>query len=246
MIKNAIEYVLGLSKAGVVEVDGKKYFANHEGISPVLPEMPKQPTTQSMTTLASIVDYIRRNTDGMAQQEEQRLIIHIESPTKVSLKTEIFGHYAQRTTLIEARPMIPEVGFDQWMDTERFNIYLQSRFVNTPDRNALLQCVGSIAEENVQNTGDDGVSQTVTVRVGVVTNAKALVPNPVKLAPYRTFIEVEQPESDFIFRMQNGPKCALFEADGGAWKVEAMGLIAAYFTEELTGAIANNQVIILC
>ena len=49
--------------------------------------------------------------------------------------------------------------------------------------------------------------------------------NPGKLIPYRTFLEVKQPESDFIFRMReghDGVECAIFEADGGAWKMEAM------------------------
>jgi len=60
-----------------------------------------------------------------------------------------------------------------------------------------------------------------------------LVPNPVVLAPFRTFPEVIQPESKFIFRMQSGPQAALFEADGGAWRNEAMGRIKTYLEEQL-------------
>ena len=60
-----------------------------------------------------------------------------------------------------------------------------------------------------------------------------VVPNPVLLKPYRTFIEVQQPESAFIFRMQDGPRAALFEADGGAWRIEAMENIRAYLAKEL-------------
>jgi hypothetical protein len=49
----------------------------------------------------------------------------------------------------------------------------------------------------------------------------------VTLAPYRTFREVEQPRSEFLFRLRNKapdnlPECALFEADGGRWKLDAM------------------------
>ena len=64
----------------------------------------------------------------------------------------------------------------------------------------------------------------------------AVVPNPVRLKPYRTFLEVEQPESEFIFRMKDchgGIGCAFFEADGGAWKIEATQNIKAYLQEEL-------------
>ena len=52
-----------------------------------------------------------------------------------------------------------------------------------------------------------------------------LVPNPVKLQPFRTFHEISQPEIAFVFRMKNsqsGVSCALFEADGGAWKFNAV------------------------
>ncbi|OSA97223.1 hypothetical protein B2H85_16310, partial [Clostridium botulinum] len=55
----------------------------------------------------------------------------------------------------------------------------------------------------------------------------------VALAPYRTFPEVQQPTSKFIFRMQQGPKAAIFEADGGAWRNQAMQSIKAYLQEEL-------------
>ena len=66
------------------------------------------------------------------------------------------------------------------------------------------------------------------------------VPNPVELMPYRTFREVTQPTSTFILRLKPGrdgalPTCALFEADGGAWKLRAIQSIAAYLTENTEG-----------
>ncbi|KHO31340.1 hypothetical protein OR63_10900, partial [Clostridium tetani] len=83
--------------------------------------------------------------------------------------------------------------------------------------------------------GDDGVSQAATIKTGVASVNEVKVPNPVVLAPFRTFPEIEQPESKFIFRMQSGPRAALFEADGGAWRNEAMIKIKAYLEEQLKG-----------
>lgn len=64
-----------------------------------------------------------------------------------------------------------------------------------------------------------------------------MIPSPVTLKPYRTFTEVEQPESQFVFRMKedkyDGVQCALFEADGGAWKLGAMEYIKEYLEREL-------------
>jgi hypothetical protein len=67
----------------------------------------------------------------------------------------------------------------------------------------------------------------------------------VVLAPYRTFVEVTQPESDFVFRMQNGPRCALFEADGGAWKLTAMRHIKEYLQAALEKEIQEGKIVII-
>jgi len=49
---------------------------------------------------------------------------------------------------------------------------------------------------------------------------------------------VEQPDSAFVFRMKQsegrGVECAIFEADGGAWKNAAMRKIKGYLQSELS------------
>ena len=60
------------------------------------------------------------------------------------------------------------------------------------------------------------------------------VPNPVALVPFRTFIEVEQPESKFVFRVKDGPQMGLFEADGGEWRLAAMLRIKEYLEGSFT------------
>jgi len=92
-----------------------------------------------------------------------------------------------------------------------------------------------IKEENVKYVGDDGVSQSAAIKVGVASVAEVVIPNPVILAPFRTFPEIEQPQSKFIFRMQTGPQCALYEADGGAWRNVAMESIKEYLKSRLKG-----------
>lgn len=51
------------------------------------------------------------------------------------------------------------------------------------------------------------------------------------------FDALAQPMSNFIFRVKDndryGVTCALFEADGGAWKNEAKANIKAYLEKEL-------------
>ena len=53
------------------------------------------------------------------------------------------------------------------------------------------------------------------------------------LAPRRTFPEVDQPESPFVLLVKQSregmmPEIALFEADGGLWKLTAIQNIKDY------------------
>ena len=100
---------------------------------------------------------------------------------------------------------------------------------------SLIDVLGNLANEHVTENKDDGLSQTIQVRTGITTRAKVKIENPLSLKPYRTFREVEQPESLFIFRLknQNGLHCALYESDGGAWKLEAIKNIKAHLAGEL-------------
>ncbi len=105
--------------------------------------------------------------------------------------------------------------------------------MTTEDGKVLLKFVGNLKDESAQTMVDDGVSQVATARSGVASVGKVVVPNPISLRPYRTFLEVEQQESDFVFRMHEGPKLALFSADGDAWRNTAIDLVAEYLSEKL-------------
>lgn len=68
----------------------------------------------------------------------------------------------------------------------------------------------------------------MAIKTGIANIEDVVLPNPVTLRPYRTFNEVEQPASSFVFRAKDGPMFALFEADNGAWRGQAMQNIKAY------------------
>jgi hypothetical protein len=121
------------------------------------------------------------------------------------------------------------------MPSEAFIIAVNALFLPTPGRDLILSYVSSLKVEEEANIIDNGVSQEATVRQGVrggLTKA-ATAPSRVTLAPFRTFTEIEQPESEFVFRMRkndDGVELALFEADGGAWKADAMRRIAGWIS----------------
>lgn len=201
----------------------------------------KEPTAEAVkaTTLTALVDYIK---SGLDKKSSENLIIHITSPAHVSFKSELNNDRA-RETYMECVALLPNnIHFGSFMGTEEFNIMLQSSFVDTEDKGSLLKVTGLIQEKLIKEVGDDGISQAATVKTGITRVDDVIVPNPVTLAPYRTFPEIEQPASRFIFRMRSGPQAALYEADGGAWRNEAMAGIKAWLEVKLY-SIENIKII---
>ena len=119
------------------------------------------------------------------------------------------------------------------MDVESFNIMMQSNFIPNGDSEVVLNYASAIKIDKGAEIADNGISQVTTIKTGVSTLQLAKAPNPVTLKPYRTFQEVDQPESKFVFRINDNPGCALFEADGGIWRAAAKTAIAEYLNNNL-------------
>ena len=225
-----------------ITVGNQDVIINADGDARVIepqPEMTLADEAIRLSTLSSIVEYVKSGYD-----RQDKLMIQIYDPSHVS----VFRHLevnGERERLIIGQATLPSINFNRMMNVEALNIMLQANFVPTADRKILLQVIGNLKEENVKQVGDDGVSQSVTAKVGVAQVGEVKVPNPVNLAPYRTFSEVTQPVSSFIFRMSSGPSGALYEADGGAWRLEAIQNIKEYLVAALKQEIKDNKVMII-
>ena len=164
------------------------------------------------------------------------MIIHVESPTVVSLYS-CLDLDRGREYIASVYAELPSFSFGKFIEHERFLIGVQSTFISNNDKELLLKFAGTVEGVTIADYGDDGVSQKATVKTGLASKSDAIIPSPVTLKPYRTFTEVEQPESQFVFRMKedkyDGVQCALFEADGGAWRLNAMTNIKEYLEHEL-------------
>lgn len=242
MLKSLFEYVVGLSKANVVTIDGTVYTDK-----PL--HLPEMPTIETLRTdnLSSIVNFIKNAWDADLHDMDDTVqkIIHVEDAGKVNLYSSVCNECMDRQKFMKAEWAGNKFPFGQFMDAEKFNILLQTCFMETDDLKVIQQVVGNLRDEAVQNYGDDGVSQSVTIRTGIATVGQVRVPSPAKLRPYRTFLEVEQPASLFILRMREGGQCALFEADGGLWRETARQNIRNYFEYELEKMVSEHKVVIL-
>ena len=228
MIKKALEYIVGMSAPTLTNIDGYDYSDKP------LHRIDYNPKAEAieMSTLTSLVEYIKNGVDEMPG----KMIVHVESPTSVVLYSAL-DYQRKRETLVEVNAVLPDFEFGRFMEHEAFCIGLQSEFINSADRALLLKFAGTVEAGSVSEYGDDGITQKATVKTGIASKGDAIVPSPANLRPFRTFLEVEQPESSFIFRMKQDSRgaimCALFGADGGAWRMEAMKNIKAYLADAL-------------
>ena len=136
------------------------------------------------------------------------------------------------------------------MSQDQAIVELQSLYGDTPDRAYLLDLLSQISVEDGVTSIDNGVTQTVTARQGVVLKETVQVKPIVRQQPYRTFLEVEQPVSDFLLRIGQNGRIALHEADGGAWRLEAKNRIAKYLrdaisAESLRGTDINGLIVMI-
>lgn len=227
MIEKAINKILELGEHKIMIHDGRTYVIGPSG---VLPLPPPKAETLAINTLTGIIDY------GV---DPDKQMIHVFDKRVNVIGKEYSDEWLTINTYLTAVNESPIFRFGQFMDVENFIISIQAMFVQDDNTEAILRIVGNIKDESVTQYNDDGVTQAVTARAGISRVEQVPLPNPVTLRPYRTFMEVEQPASTFVFRMQGTkgapPQCGLLEADGRRWRLEAIRNIKEWLNFKIPG-----------
>ena len=236
MDRTAIEKIVELCEPHIIERNGYEY--SDKALSVI-----KEPAVETMEfhTLNGLIYTLRSehaNFNGP-------LIINVKDEDTVVVYAAVNSNDRQREIPYEASAELIDIPFDRRLSYEAMMIALRSKFVETPELLDLVKLLGTITEENSATAADDGFTQTVVVRKGIVTKGTTAVKPIVKLKPYRTFNEVDQPESEFLVRLSDGAQVALYEADGGAWKLRARRNIADYLKENLAELIESGEVIVV-
>lgn len=243
MIKDALRFITELKEAAmepkVLEIQGKTY-CNKD-----LKRYGREEKADAIkaSTLTSLLDYIK----NCSTELRDHMILHVVSPTRVELYSGL-NEERDREELFISSAVVPNFRFDQWYDQERFIIELQANFEVSDDLLTVLKVSGNVEAKTTGTYGDDGVSQKTTIKQGIASKTDVIVPNPVTLFPYRTFLEVEQPSSQFVFRITdggNGPQFKLIEAEGGLWKNVAMMNIKVYLEQNLADFAGAGRITII-
>lgn len=242
MIKEALQYIARLAQDSqeivTKEIDGDIYT---KGDAKRI-EFDKVRSVE-LNQLRSVVDYVR---DCLNHCDFKVPFIVNVSHNEVIVSSALDSRL-DRNYLCIAKPLLPRIIFNQFMDMESFVIQLKTCFEDTENLNRLVSIVSSITDESTVSMQDDGFGLTVSQISGTTIKSKEnLQINPiVRLAPYRTFAEVEQPQSRFLLRVRDGGQMALHEADGGMWKLEAQDNISLYLRNALSKEITEGTVVVV-
>lgn len=198
---------------------------------------PIQPC-ESVSTLQGFADLVGSKKLNQAHRTQFPGYVIVDDHRTVQLLDFEMDTWGRRNKHVQADLESDLKGFpyEHFMGVETFVIALMSLFEATPDRDAIVKLVSKITEEDIRISEDDGISQSVTVKSSTALKTTETVKRIVTLAPYRTFREVPQPQSQFVFRVrktEQGPTCALFEADGGRWRLDAVANIKAWLQAKL-------------
>jgi len=239
MIKEAIEKILDLAPIETLNIEGSDGVLRKFSDGKLFPiEEPMQDNVTVMT-LSGLVELITCSVNGF---RKDAVMLVVKDHERVELVTRTCNAWGRRQ--VHAVAQYPDdthaFEFGEWTAQEPFIIAVSALFEDTPDKELLLRLVSNLTSEQVSVSTDDGISQKASVRVGLALKGEDTVKRIVTLKPRRTFCEIDQPESEFLVRLRSAregqlPTCALFEADGGAWKLDAMNKITAWLGERGLG-----------
>jgi len=229
LTKDAIEKIIALCAPNIVTYGGRDYADKALNLI----EAPAY-DQHGVCTLSGLATLAKR----LHLPTERELMVVVDGHARVIVRMANYKNDNKSPVLVLAVPT-PFEGFpfNRYLSAEEFSIFLMTRFVPTERLQALWRLTSTLTSSEVYTSQDDGISQTTTLKKGAATHLVEQIQSVWVLEPFRIFHELEQPPSPFLFRLKyvkdQLPQCALFETDGGIWRLKAHRSIEAYLREQL-------------
>ena len=237
MLRGFVNRIVELAAPTHFEINGQHY-ANCNLTR--IPKHKEVPDSISVNGLDSVCKLVRNE----AKAIDRQIFIQIKGHNEVIVFTTYDEDY-DRSYMYRCVADTPSVTVGRFQPYEKAVIELRSLYIPNDGTKYLLQLLSSISNESKVISTDNGVTQTVEAKQGIALSQMVKVEPRVSLKPFRTFVEVEQPESEFLLRISDKGEIGLFEADGGVWKLEATRNVAGYFERELKDLIEKGDVVVI-
>lgn len=231
MIRDAIEKILNMARPEVVEIDDRQYLL--QGRDPAVEIFPDP---LQVYNLSGVIDYCCED-----PEEFENFVLHVADYNKVVLYKSMDGPFNQRPVLVKSVSRDCGFKFGLSYNYEEFMVAIYTSFAPNDDRDYILKFISGVRVDTGSKVEDNGITQVLTAKTGASSLVKDIpIKNVLNLKPYRTFSEIDQPESVFVFRMKvvdGQPVFTIHEADGAAWKQVAILRIKDYLAEQIKKTI---------
>lgn len=154
------------------------------------------PCPLTMTGLKSFVRFAK------LQEPRAELVVIVSSMETVELFGTLDDLHRKREYYGKAVAGVSDTfPAGQWLEQDEASRLIQQFFEPSDDRAKLLALIGTLTTGTSRTLADDGVTQQATTRRGVKADHTD-VPNPVLLASYETFAEIQNPERAYVVRLR--------------------------------------------
>ena len=241
MLKEAIEKIAAMATPRLEPIGDSVFMIGPNGAEELRPEMDRM-TTITLSSLDALVKMVKTE---LGNSYYAPLFIQIPGHTKVIAFTPPDPKARElRLMPYEVRATdVPGWEAETLMGFEEAMIALRARFQETEDTTYALKLLSDITTGSKVTYNDNGIATSVVTQSGVALQRNANIRPIINLRPYRTFQEVEQPESRFLIRVtERGIK--FVEADGGMWKLAARQTIKEWLEKELEHEVHEGTVVI--
>lgn len=250
MLKEFIEHIQKTTQPLIQTIapciDGSTFAITSEGKTVELRPAIDHPDILTLNSLDALVKLVQTEAVKTARADEF-LPLYITVPDHMTVCC--FAHpdpnarYFRQIYYETRATDVPGWGEKVQLGFEEAQIALRTRFQETPDTLYAMKLLSDICCGAKVVYNDNGIATTVTTQKGVALQSNEQIRPIVKLKPYRTFQEVEQPESIFLIRV-NERNISFTEADGGMWKLNARQIVKTFLEEKLAGLVESGDVYI--
>lgn len=241
MLKEAIEKIQELCMARTEIVDGITYLLDGKGhFQQIRPELDFAEPTQ-LTSLEALVQFVKEE----ALKRYPKVYITVPDHLTVKCFTGLNDDLRKNREYLYKAVAQDVPGWESKVSLgfEEALIALRTRFQHATDTEYALRLLSNITTGGKVTYNDNGVATSIVTKRGIDLQNNETIRPIIKLRPYRTFQEVEQPESDFLIRL-NERNITFLEADGGMWKLAARNTVKQYLVDALSGEVDAGAAVI--
>lgn len=242
MLKAAIEKIQELCEPHLFNI-GDHYFLAYKdtGCAEVKPDL-EMVENIHLSSLDALVKFVKTE----AVKDHDAVYITIPDHKTVECFTSPNGKLRQQREFLYTADATDVPGWSEKVtfSFEEALIALRTRFQPATDTEYALRLLSNITTGGKVTYNDNGVATSIVTRKGIDLQSNEAIKPIIKLRPYRTFQEVQQPESQFLIRI-NERGITFIEADGGMWKLEARNTVKKYLVEALKAEADAGRVVIV-